>query len=122
MNFFLLDKQYIKTPKGEEELPLMLAGLGKRSLSISENMTHSEVCYDLFTALCQLISTMLNFILMHDLIHFGTMKYTVMVNGLNLPYQIHLDPKAFYTSGIPHSHTDSGNLVVVQRYVTAIKF
>lgn len=45
MNFFLLEKQHEKTPKGEEELPLMLAGLGNRSLSISENMTHSEVHY-----------------------------------------------------------------------------
>ncbi|XP_030578768.1 uncharacterized protein LOC115775375 isoform X2 [Archocentrus centrarchus] len=43
VNFFLLEKQYEKTPKGEEELPLMLAGLGKRSLTISENMTHSEI-------------------------------------------------------------------------------
>lgn len=30
VSFFLLEKQYAKTPKGEEELPLMLAGLGKR--------------------------------------------------------------------------------------------
>ncbi|XP_030581984.1 uncharacterized protein LOC115778096 [Archocentrus centrarchus] len=43
VNFFLLEKQYEKTPKGEEELPLMLAGLGKRSLTIFENMTHSEI-------------------------------------------------------------------------------
>ncbi|XP_051794334.1 uncharacterized protein LOC110972585 isoform X2 [Acanthochromis polyacanthus] len=50
VNFFLLNKQYEKTPKGEEELPLMLAGLGKRSLSISENITHSEFSDLLFSA------------------------------------------------------------------------
>ncbi|MEQ2292652.1 hypothetical protein AMECASPLE_025129 [Ameca splendens] len=56
VNFFLLEKQYEKTPKGEEELPLMLAGLGKHSLTKSENMTHSEVCYNSFSALCQVMS------------------------------------------------------------------
>lgn len=56
VNFFLLERQYKKTPKGEEELPLMLAGLGKRSLSISQNMTHSEVHYLPFTNLCQVMS------------------------------------------------------------------
>lgn len=43
MVFFLLDQQYEKTPKGETELQLTLAGLGRRSLTITENMTHSEV-------------------------------------------------------------------------------
>ncbi|XP_076829285.1 uncharacterized protein LOC143475336 isoform X4 [Brachyhypopomus gauderio] len=43
VNFFLLDKQRGKTPKGELELRLMLAGLGKRSLTIDENITHSEL-------------------------------------------------------------------------------
>ncbi len=54
MTVFLLDKQYERTSK--EELPLMLAGLGKRTLTISENMTHSEVCYHSFSARCQVIS------------------------------------------------------------------
>lgn len=43
MVFFLLDQQYEKTPKGETELQLILAGLGRRSLTITENMTHSEL-------------------------------------------------------------------------------
>ncbi|XP_056599036.1 uncharacterized protein LOC130417481 [Triplophysa dalaica] len=43
MVFFLLDQQYEKTPKGETELQLTLAGLGRRSLTITENMTHSEL-------------------------------------------------------------------------------
>jgi len=56
VSFFLLEKQYEKPPKGEEKLPLMLAGLEKRSLTMSENMTHSEVCYHSLTALCQVMS------------------------------------------------------------------
>ncbi|XP_076836651.1 uncharacterized protein LOC143482236 isoform X2 [Brachyhypopomus gauderio] len=36
-------KERGKTPKGELELRLMLAGLGKRSLTIDENITHSEL-------------------------------------------------------------------------------
>lgn len=44
VNFFLLGKQREKTPNGEEELQLILAGLGKRSLTLNENITHSEVC------------------------------------------------------------------------------
>lgn len=44
VNFFLLEKQREKTPNGEEELQLILAGLGKRSLTLNENITHSEVC------------------------------------------------------------------------------
>ncbi|KAI7790750.1 putative G2/M phase-specific E3 ubiquitin-protein ligase-like, partial [Triplophysa rosa] len=43
MVFFLLDQQYERTPKGESELELTLAGLGRRSLTITENITHSEV-------------------------------------------------------------------------------
>ncbi|XP_075888901.1 uncharacterized protein LOC142892574 [Nelusetta ayraudi] len=50
VNFFLLNKHYEKTPKGEEELPLILAGLGKRSLSISEDITHSVLSDLLFSA------------------------------------------------------------------------
>ncbi|XP_026095493.1 uncharacterized protein LOC113067310 isoform X3 [Carassius auratus] len=42
VNFFLLEKQREKTPNGEEELQLVLAGLGKRSLTLNENITHSE--------------------------------------------------------------------------------
>lgn len=56
VTFFLLEKHYEKTPKGEEELPLMLAGLGKRSLTLSEKMTHSEVGYHSFTAMCHVMS------------------------------------------------------------------
>lgn len=40
----VLEKQREKTPNGEEELQLILAGLGKRSLTLNENITHSEVC------------------------------------------------------------------------------
>ncbi|MEQ2316169.1 hypothetical protein AMECASPLE_029942, partial [Ameca splendens] len=40
VNFFLLEKQYKKTPKGEEEL---LSGLRKRSVTITENTAHSEI-------------------------------------------------------------------------------
>ncbi|XP_057204612.1 uncharacterized protein LOC130563200 isoform X2 [Triplophysa rosa] len=43
MVFFLLDQQYERTPKGESELELTLAGLGRRSLTITENITHSEL-------------------------------------------------------------------------------
>ncbi|XP_026083507.1 uncharacterized protein LOC113059315 isoform X1 [Carassius auratus] len=42
VNFFLLENQREKTPNGEEELQLVLAGLGKRSLTLNENITHSE--------------------------------------------------------------------------------
>ncbi|KAM4594064.1 uncharacterized protein V3H82_025842 isoform 2-T2 [Fundulus diaphanus] len=43
VNFFLLEKQRSKTPKGDEELQLILAGLGKRSLSVTESLTHTEL-------------------------------------------------------------------------------
>ncbi|XP_047231514.1 uncharacterized protein LOC124874269 isoform X4 [Girardinichthys multiradiatus] len=43
VNFFLLDRQRSKTPKGDEELQLILAGLGKRSLTVNESFRHSEV-------------------------------------------------------------------------------
>ncbi|XP_036066776.1 uncharacterized protein LOC112141317 [Oryzias melastigma] len=43
VTFFLLDKQRFKTLKGDEELALTLAGLGKRSLTVSESTTHSEL-------------------------------------------------------------------------------
>ncbi|KAM4552557.1 uncharacterized protein PAE49_015967 [Odontesthes bonariensis] len=42
VNFFLLDEQRSRTPKGEEEMELMLAGLGKRSLTVTEDATHSK--------------------------------------------------------------------------------
>jgi len=44
VNFFLPEKQGEKTPNVEEELQLILAGLGKRSLAPNKNITHSEVC------------------------------------------------------------------------------
>lgn len=39
------DKQHSKTPKGDEEHQLTLAGLGKRSRTVAENITYSEVCF-----------------------------------------------------------------------------
>lgn len=44
VNFFLLDEQCSKTPRGPEELKLTLAGLEKRSLTVTSNINHSEVC------------------------------------------------------------------------------
>ncbi|XP_063053985.1 uncharacterized protein LOC134448155 [Engraulis encrasicolus] len=43
VNFFLLDEQRLRTPTGEEELQLMLAGLGKRCVSVSEDASHSKL-------------------------------------------------------------------------------
>ncbi|XP_041964759.1 uncharacterized protein LOC121723270 isoform X2 [Alosa sapidissima] len=43
VKFFLMDEQHCKTPTGEEELQLMLAGLGKRSLALTESTTHTEL-------------------------------------------------------------------------------
>ncbi|KAG5275590.1 hypothetical protein AALO_G00122090 [Alosa alosa] len=41
-----MDEQHCKTPTGEEELQLMLAGLGKRSLALTESTTHTEESYE----------------------------------------------------------------------------
>ncbi|MEQ2285915.1 hypothetical protein AMECASPLE_036819 [Ameca splendens] len=52
VNFFLLDRQRSKTPKGDEELRLILAGLGKRFLTVTESFTHSEGLAVLMVAGC----------------------------------------------------------------------
>ncbi|XP_034554905.1 uncharacterized protein LOC117823783 [Notolabrus celidotus] len=43
IQFFLLDKRTERTPKSSEEMMLLQAGLGRRTLSIPENADHSEI-------------------------------------------------------------------------------
>ncbi|CAL9706630.1 unnamed protein product [Knipowitschia caucasica] len=50
VNFVFLDRKQSKTPKGEYELRLLLAGLGKRSLLVDEMMTHSQLSEMLWKA------------------------------------------------------------------------
>lgn len=69
VGFFLFDRHYEKTPKGETELQLILAGLGRRSLTITENMTHSEVR-----------STMLFFLFLLCWVTFFTLFYSAFDN------------------------------------------
>jgi len=45
---FLLNKNLEKTPSSAEELQLMQAGLGKRNLSMTDDLTHSEVMHKIF--------------------------------------------------------------------------
>lgn len=42
---FLLNKNSEMTPSPAEELQLMQAGLGKRNLSMNDDLTHSEVMH-----------------------------------------------------------------------------
>lgn len=42
---FLLNKNTEMTPSPAEELQLMQAGLGKRNLSMNDDLTHSEVMH-----------------------------------------------------------------------------
>lgn len=43
LNVYLLDKNSETTPSPAHELKLVQAGLGKRTISIAMDMTHSEV-------------------------------------------------------------------------------
>lgn len=43
LNVYLLDKNSETTPSPSHELKLVQAGLGKRTISITMDMTHSEV-------------------------------------------------------------------------------
>lgn len=43
IQFCLLHKPMTKTPQGSQELSLLMAGLGKRTISVPENSKHSEV-------------------------------------------------------------------------------
>lgn len=43
VTFYLLPKQYENTPKEEEQLIHMRAGLGRKTARIDESTTHEEV-------------------------------------------------------------------------------
>lgn len=41
--FYLLAKPMTRTPQGSQELSLLMAGLGKRMISVPEHCNHAEV-------------------------------------------------------------------------------
>lgn len=45
IQFFLLNKSVERTPKASDELILLQAGLGRRTVAIPEDADHSVVCH-----------------------------------------------------------------------------
>jgi hypothetical protein len=43
IQFYLLPKPMTRTPQGTQELSLLMAGLGKRMISVPEHSNHAEV-------------------------------------------------------------------------------
>lgn len=43
IQFYLLPKPMTRTPQGSQELSLLMAGLGKRMISVPEHSNHAEV-------------------------------------------------------------------------------